>query len=293
MITNSDSILSILTKLTHLFKHNSIPNPDVEAAYLISHVTTIPHLELSLYYTRILTSDEAEQLDEYVNRRLNREPLQYILGETEFFGLLIKLTPDVLIPRPETELLVERIIKDSISYSNNSRDIKLLDLCTGSGCIAIALKNQLPTWKIEASDISEAAVSIAKSNAKSHCLDITFYQSNLFEDIPEPESEEDRYDFIVSNPPYISEEEYPTLQPEITNYEPKQALIASESGLFFYKQILQGGKRYMKKGGMIYFEIGSEQKEAICNIALKLNYKIVDTLSDYQHLDRIIVLKQE
>ena len=201
-------------------------------------------------------------------------PLQLILGETEFYGCKIKVNLDVLIPRPETELLVEKVLRENVR--------SILEIGTGSGAIAITLAKQMKKVKIEATDISEKALNTARQNVELNNVSIEFIQSDIFENI------KSKYDIIVSNPPYISKKEYNNLAPEIKDYEPEISLLAEEEGLFYYKKILANAKDYLTDNGKIYFEIGYDQAEKIKEIAKENGFDEINVFKDLNGFDRII-----
>ena len=272
----SRNVLEILNWATALFKSTQIENPKLNAEQIISHVLDVKRLELYLHSSDIIYEDEIKEIQSLIDRRRKGEPLQYILGETEFYGYRIFINKNVLIPRPETELLVEKII-------NKNQEVKsILEIGTGSGAIAIALAKNLNLDRIDAIDIFEEALKLARKNAKENSVEINFYQSDIFENI------EGKFDIIVSNPPYISGKEYEKLPAEIKNYEPTNALLASEDGLIFYKKILEKAKEYLTKSGFIYFEIGYDQAEMIKEIAKKNGFDKANVFKDLNDFDRIM-----
>jgi release factor glutamine methyltransferase len=285
------TIRETIERLSAHLHASSIPNYHHETLLIISFVTGIPHLELNLHHNKMLSSKQNDEIESILQRRIKREPLQYIFGVSNFYGLSFKLSPAVLIPRPETELLVERIIQDCsfLEEKELTKPKKLLDIGTGSGCIAITLAKYLPKWKIDASDISLEALKVAKGNASLNGVSIEFHHSDLFANIPALELKGAKYDVIVSNPPYIPEGEYVALQPEITLYEPKIALVAENKGVFFYEQILMKGKEFLNDEGKVYFEIGATQSDDIIRIAEQNGYRVVDILRDYQDFVRVLV----
>ena len=213
-------------------------------------------------------------------------PVQYIMGTTDFCGLEIKVNEDVLIPRPETELLVETVIGLSEVIGQKSDVRKILDLCTGSGCIAIALTKNLPDCKIVASDISGKAIALAGENAKTHRADrIEFIQSDLFCDL------NGLFDIIVSNPPYISGPEFADLQEEVLK-EPRIALYGGEDGLDFYRRIFNDAGKFLNDGGYVVVEIGYAQRTAVKDICENTKgFRIIDIKKDLSGIDRVIVAK--
>ena len=272
----SRNVLEILNWATALFESTQIENPKLNAEQIIFHVLDVKRLELYLHSSDVISEDEIKEIQRLIDRRRKGEPLQYILGETEFYGYRIFINKNVLIPRPETELLVEKVINE------NNKTKSVLEIGTGSGAIAIALAKNLNLDRIDAIDISKEALKLARKNAKENSVEINFYQSDIFENI------EGKFDIIVSNPPYISGKEYEKLPAEIKNYEPINALLASENGLIFYKKILEKAKEYLTKNGKIYFEIGYDQAEKIKEIA-KLNcFGKVSVFKDLNGFDRIM-----
>lgn len=272
------TILEILNWTTDYFQTQNIDNPRLNAELIIAHVLGYKRFDLYLNFDEPVLSPKRDLIKKYIVRRANHEPIQYILGETTFYGYRIRLTPDVLIPRPETEYLVELILCESKHQS------KVLEIGTGSGAISIALKKQHPDFDIVATDISAAVLNIADQNAKENETDIDFIQSDLFENI------DGKYDIIVSNPPYITEEEYTTLAKEIRKFEPGIALIAPEHGFYYYHKILSEASQYLKKDGLIYFEIGSKQASRIKKLAEKYGFKILALNKDLNGFDRILKL---
>ncbi len=256
-------------------------NAQFDIKLIISHFTGINRLELNLHSKDIVQENIQFEIKQAVQRRIKQEPLQYIFGETEFYDFPIKVNSAVLIPRPETELLVAKIIKNNNSLNS------ILDLGTGSGAIAIYLAKAFPKAQIIASDISEKALKIARENAKMNNAKIKFIQSDLFQNISK------KFDLIVSNPPYISEKEFLELPPEIKNYEPKNALLAEDNGLKFYRKILQQAQSFLQKNGKIYFEIGAEQAHKIEIIAHKQDFQNVAVFHDLNGFDRIMQLSRK
>jgi len=224
-----------------------------------------------------------------LKRRMRGEPIQYILGKTEFMGLEFKVTPDVFIPRPETEILVEKTI--AIVRSSELGVRSILDIGTGSGCIAVSLAKFLPEAEIFASDTSELALKVAKENAKLNNVEsrIDFISCDLFySKLITPNS----YNCIVSNPPYIPTTEIEALQPEI-QYEPRLALAGGEDGLDFYRRLIKESPAYLKKGGFLIMEMGFKQKDAIKNILQESGcFAIIDSLKDYNNIDRVITAQR-
>jgi release factor glutamine methyltransferase len=262
-----------------------------EAELLFTEVFCCSRISLYQGRRRPLSKYNGFKIASVLKRRILGEPLQYILGKTEFMGIELKVNPDVLIPRPETEILVEKTIKLASGISSEGLGLEILDLGTGSGCIAVSLAKFLPRAKVTAVDISEKALAIAQENAKLNNVadKITFLESDLFSN---HELADKKYDLIASNPPYIRAKTIAKLQPEIA-YEPRIALDGGKSGLVFYRRIINAADNYLKIGGLFIMEIGFQQKEAIKNIFQKSkNFAIIDIMKDYQDIDRVIIAKR-
>ncbi len=268
------TISEILNKSIKLLKKYNIENPKIDAELIISHVLDLNKTNLYLNSKDISDNEKSDIIEQLIIRRTKHEPLQYILGETEFYGCKIKVNPDVLIPRPETELLVEKVLKEDFN--------SMLEIGTGSGAISIALSKQMKNIKIKATDISKKALNTARQNAELNNVSIDFIQSDIFENIKV------KYDIIVSNPPYISKKEYNKLAPEIKDYEPEISLLAEEEGLSYYKKILANAKDYLTDKGKIYFEIGYDQAEKIKEIAKKNGFNEINVFKDLNSFDRIV-----
>ena len=213
-----------------------------------------------------------------IDRLKEGEPIQYIIKKAEFYGLDFFVTRDVLIPQPDTEILVEEIIE---KYSEKK---EILDLCTGSGVIAISLKKNLQYSKIFASDISKKAIVVAKKNAVKNEADIIFIESDLFENIYK------KFDLIVSNPPYIEREFLKKLPIEV-KHEPVLALDGGKDGLDFYRRIAKEAKQHLKNEGVLALEIGFDQREAVTKLLYQEDYKEVYCKKDFGGNDRIVVAK--
>ncbi|MFC1888050.1 peptide chain release factor N(5)-glutamine methyltransferase, partial [Candidatus Cloacimonadota bacterium] len=215
---------------------------------------------------------------EAIKRRVHHEPLQYILGKTEFYGYNFIVDPSVLIPRPETEYLVEKVIEDCADARS------ILEIGTGSGCIAITLAKEMNNIEIDAVDLYPEALKTAALNCEKNNAEVNFLQSDIFSNIAK------KYDAIISNPPYISEKAYVDLSDEIKYFEPATALLAGEDGLYFYRQILKDAGNFLKDNGKIYLEIGHDQAEAIKLIAEKYGFTNIEIIKDLNGFDRIMII---
>lgn len=212
-------------------------------------------------------------------------PVQYVIGHTEFYGLDIMVDDRVLIPRPETEILVEKAAGFVMGARGKGQEARILDLCTGSGAIAIALTKAVPDCKIVASDISEDAIEVAEVNAAKHsvCERIQFVTGDLFNNI------KGRFDIIVSNPPYVAGFEFGTLQKEVLK-EPRIALDGGEDGLDFYRRIVNLAGEYLNPGGYLLFEVGYGQAGEVSRIIESGKFfKVIDTVKDFNDIDRVVV----
>lgn len=256
-----------------------IETPKLDAEYLLAFITGFPRLELRLHSSRVLTSRQHFKLSKLLGRRENREPLQYILGSVDFYGLHLHVSRSVLIPRNETELLVQSIIRENPQASS------ILDLGTGSGAIALALKKNLPNSSVTASDISARALKIANGNASKLHLEVRFCKSDVLTQI------NGRFDVIVSNPPYLSEDEYEATLPEVRDFEPKKALVADHKGLAIYEKILRDANNHLKRKGRIYFEIGYMQGNEISFLAQKYGFTSMEIKQDYNGFDRFFIIR--
>lgn len=260
-----------------------------EAELLFSRVLDCDRISLYLDKKRKLNKPQSRFIASVLERRIKGEPLQYILGETEFMGLKFKLDPGALIPRPETEILVEKIIQAANSQNRNAANMKILDLGTGSGCIAVSLAKFLPEAKIFASDLSPKALAVAKQNASLNKVKVEFLLSDLFDN---PKMRLEPFDLIASNPPYVEKGQINKLQPEL-RFEPLISLNGGKDGLNFYRRIIKQAAGRLKKKGLLIFEIGFNQRSRVENIFQKSkNFKIIEVIRDYNKIDRIITAKR-
>ena len=284
------TLLKLIKWTTEYFQKNNIENPRLNVEYLIGHVIGLERVDLYVNYDRILSKDELSEFKALVKRRISGEPLQYILGETSFYGYPIKVGPGVLIPRPETELLVESVIEDL----KDSAPGQIADFGTGSGCIAIALALELPGWEIYATDISEKALEIAKENAVNNKVDerVHFIHQDMHMDLLPGGL---KVDVIVSNPPYVSKKEFQELPEEIKNFEPEEALHDHRDGLSYYQKILSAAPNYLNNNhGSVYFELGHQSVDGGVDLMAKdLGYTNIEIREDYSRIKRIMKAKYE
>lgn len=276
--------LEKLKEITLNLKKARIPSPEREAELILTSVTKLDRVKLYSHNPEISRNQESE-LDLFVLRRLRREPLQYIIGECEFFGLKIRVGQGVLIPRPETEILVEEFLKDKTVIRKSKATV--LDLCTGSGVIALAIGKNRPTFKIFGIDISKRAVEYAVINRRLNQIsNVFFLVGDLFLPL------KGTFDFITANPPYLKTSEIETLEPEIREYEPLIALDAGVDGLSFYRVILIEAPKYLSKDGLIFLEIGYGQSSQIQALAQSFGFETVRVVKDLAGVERVVVLRR-
>ncbi|MCU0651666.1 MAG: peptide chain release factor N(5)-glutamine methyltransferase [Candidatus Omnitrophica bacterium] len=259
-----------------------------EAELLFSEILKCNRSSLYLNKNLRLNKTKAVEISHVLKRRITGEPIQYILGKTEFMGMEFKVTPDVLIPRPETEILVEVVIKLVNSFSSTHQALKILDIGTGSGCIAISLAKLLTNVEIYAVDVSEKALQVAKENAKLNKVKINFFQNDVLSAISFQPS---AFSLIVSNPPYVRAAEINQLQIEVQR-EPHIALDGGRDGLDFYRDIIKYAARALKNNGYLALEIGFRQLKGIKNIFHKSNkFEIIEVVKDYNYIERVVIAK--
>ena len=256
-----------------------IDEAELDARYILEYITGLNSAQYFINSEDIIEKDKAEEFFRLIERRSKRIPLSYVIGTRDFFGLTFKVDENVLIPEQETELLVEEVIKHSEGKS-------VLDMCTGSGCIAISIALFGKPSKVAASDISEKALEVARENAKSiKAGEISFIQGDMFENVT------DKFDIIVSNPPYIETGEIDELMPEVRDYIPRLALDGDIDGLKFYRIISKEAVKKLNKNGRIFYEIGYNQSRAVASILLENGFTDVKIMKDYSGLDRIVMAK--
>jgi len=241
-------VLKILNWTKGYLAEKGVENPRLEAEWLLCEALSLDRVGLYLNFDKPLSDAELASYRSMVTRRAKREPLQYILGSQEFMGLDFQVTPAVLIPRHDTEVLVT----EAVNRGQSARSI--LDIGAGSGCVAVAIAKALPAAEVCAVDISAEALAVARANAERHEASVQFFQGSLLEPFAGR-----RFDMIVSNPPYIPKAELETLQPEVRAFEPQNALDGGVDGLDFYRTIVAGAPDHLNPGGWLLFEVGAGQ----------------------------------
>lgn len=255
----------------------NVPDRDVDASWIVCAVSGLTRNQLHFDSDKVLTETQEVLLDKILARRKLREPLQHIFGFVPFYNIELKTDRRALIPRDETAILVEKALE--IINKNNYKT--LLDIGTGSGAIAITVKKNAPFMEVSASDISDNALSLAKENAEINKADVTFIKSDLFENIFE------KFDVILSNPPYIPTKDIEKLEKELS-FEPENALDGGADGLDFYRDIIAEAKDHLNKNGLLMFEIGFDQADAVKTLLSKNGFTENYVLKDFSGLDRIV-----
>jgi len=281
------TIKKILDWTTEYFKKHQIDNPHLEAEILLAHALNTERIKLYVDFEKEPDKVALEIFKGYMTRRAKREPAAYIIGSKYFMSLNFKVTPYVLIPRPETELLIENAIELSKGFEGK---ISILDIGTGCGAIAVSLAKFIDNIEIYATDSSKKALDVALENAKMHKVEgkIKFIEADLFP------KEELKFNIIVSNPPYIKTADIGSLQPEIKDFEPISALDGGADGLDYYRRIIDKAGNYLKEGGCLLLEIGADQsKDVVGLIKDKLKSKNVSIKKDLNGLDRVVIAKKE
>lgn len=273
------SLKGLVADGSKMLTQAGIDEAELDARYILEYITGLNSAQYFIHSEDIIEKNKAEEFFRLIERRSKRIPLSYVIGTRDFFGLTFKVDENVLIPEQETELLVEEVIKYSEGKS-------VLDMCTGSGCIAISIALFGKPSKVAASDISEKALEVARENAKSlKAGEISFIQGDMFENVT------DKFDIIVSNPPYIETGEIDELMPEVRDYIPRLALDGDIDGLKFYRIISKEAVKKLNKNGRIFYEIGYNQSRAVASILLENGFTDVKIMKDYSGLDRIVMAK--
>lgn len=275
----ASNIFTILKQAKEFLTSHNITEAQLDAEVLLCGVLEIPRSKLSTIRQEVLTQKQHQKYQKFLNKRITGEPVDYILGTSEFMGLQFKVNSNVLIPRPETELIVEQANK--FIKENNSKTV--LDLCTGSGAIAVSVAYYNDNISVIASDISKNALQVAKDNAVANKVSdkIEFIESNMFDNIIGK-----KFDIIISNPPYVTEKEYEDLEKEIF-FEPKNAFLAGKDGLDFYRIIANKVSQYLNPKGILLLELNANISLQIAN--LFEDFLFVKILKDYSNFDRILI----
>ncbi|MCF7808180.1 MAG: peptide chain release factor N(5)-glutamine methyltransferase [Candidatus Marinimicrobia bacterium] len=274
-------VVDIIQSSADYLSKKGVPNPRLDAEILLGKVIQKERLELYLFFDRPMAKQELDHYREFIRRRGEREPLQHILGETGFMNLILKTGPQALIPRPETEVLVEQAI-----HMMQGRPARILDIGTGSGCIAIALAADLPDADVQAIDLSEPALSLARENAHLNHTEVSFSVLDIMKQIPDLD---ERFGLVVSNPPYISPDEKQDLQEEVRDFDPPEALFDDVDGLSFYRRFAEIIPELLEPRGRFLFEFGgNHQEKSVLNIFTEKGYADLEIIQDYNGDPRVI-----
>ncbi len=259
------TILALIRWAHERFEKEGMATPRLDAEVLLAETLATDRVGLYTHFDQPLQPDELARFKELIRRRLRREPVAYILGRKEFWSLPLRVTPEVLIPRPETETLVAEALK--ILAPADGKDFRILEIGTGSGAISIALAKELPAATVVATDLSPKALAVAEENARRIGVRerLQLLPGNLFD----PVEKRDAFDLIVTNPPYIPRGQFALLMPEIRDYEPRVALDGGKDGLDFFRRVLPAVDEYLRPGGWFLAEMGAGQGPQILKIAEK------------------------
>jgi release factor glutamine methyltransferase len=250
------TVRRILEWTTGYLKENGSETPRLDAEILLAHARKTPRIKLYTEFDEVLTDAVRATMRDMVKRRANREPVAYLVGHREFFSLSFEVAPGVFIPRPDTETLV----METLSLAKGMESPSILELCAGSGCVCVSLAVNLPSARLTAVELEPIPLAIAQKNAEKHKVRdrIDFRQGNLFEPVPAGT----KFDFVVSNPPYVADGEIPGLEPEISRHEPRAALAGGADGLEVIRRLAEQTPQYLKPGGSLLFELSPEQVPA-------------------------------
>lgn len=277
------TVQRIIDWTTQHFRDHGCETPRLDAEILLAHVRRCERIQLYTHYADLLSPQERAAMRDLVKRRAKSEPVAYLVGHREFFGLDFHVSRDVLIPRPDTETLV----MESLEVLKPLKSAEVLEIGTGSGCIAVALAVNQPAARITAIDISEPALEIARRNAARHRVEdrITFLLGDLFKPLPA----EGRFDLIVSNPPYVAESEKGDLQADVVRHEPHQALFAGPDGLDILRQLVAQAGRFLNRNGWLLLELSPEQASAVKDlITADSDWRSVSVIDDLSGQARVI-----
>ena len=273
-------IIEIIKWGEEYFELKGFENPKQEIEWLLCDLLQLKRIDLYLKFEDIINKSKLKKLKNWIKRRIEREPLQYITGKVEFYGLKFISTPQALIPRPETE----RLVDITLNSLKKIPEPKILEIGTGSGCVSIAVSNKKPRANILSLDISKNALELAEINAKSNnCKNINFLEMDFLNEIPDG-----RFDILISNPPYIPQKEIENIMPEVKNYEPRIALTDFEEGLNFYYRIAKVG-RTLIPNGIIILEVGlGNHPQKVFSLFKEAGFDQLELIKDYNNNERIL-----
>lgn len=285
-MTDSDrtpwTVQRVLRWAAEDFERRGLDSPRLDAELLLGHATGLDRIELILHAEKPLDADELERFRELIRRRRAGEPIAYVLGEREFYGMTFEVTADVLIPRPDTETLVEVALERTRERSLYGR---LLDLCTGSGCVAVAFARHRPTWKVTGADVSERAIALARRNAaRSGAIwGVGFVAGDLFEPVRGR-----RHECIAANPPYIPSGNIAGLMRDVRDFEPRLALDGGTDGLDFVRRIVEQSREHLTPGGLLALEVGYDQAARAGELFEASGFSELERARDYGGHERVV-----
>lgn len=277
------TILEAIKLSTEYLENKKVDSPRANAEILLAEVLKFKRIDLYLSFDKPLSENELNIYREFIRKRGMRIPLQYIIGSVEFYGMNLFVNENVLIPRPETELLVEQIINDN----SQKAGLRILDIGAGSGNISIALVNNIKNCEVMGIDVSEKALVVARANYNNYLSEnkIDFKQFDIMNNNV---NQLGKFDLIVSNPPYLSLNDYQNLEPELRVHEPIEALTDNLDGISFYKKIISVSNSMLNNNGKIYFEIGKDQYQNIFDMMKNYGFDKIKIIKDYAGIERII-----
>jgi release factor glutamine methyltransferase len=277
------TIQRVLAWAAEDFRRRGLDSPRLDAELLLAQVLGVDRIRLILDGSRVLDARELAAYRELIQRRRRAEPVAYILGVREFFGLPFHVDARVLVPRPDTETLVEVALE-------RTRDLSLhgdaLDLCTGSGCVAVAFAKRRPTWSVVGTDVSREAVTVAQGNAErlGAVWSARFVESDLDRALPD----DARFDLVTANPPYIPTDEIPTLQADVRDHEPRLALDGGKDGLEVVRRVVAVAAKRLRPNGILALEIGAGQAAAVVRMLEAAGFDAIESRKDYGGIDRVV-----
>jgi release factor glutamine methyltransferase len=280
------TVLSLIEWSTQYLTERRFDEARLHVELLLARVLKLNRLNLYLQFDRPLTSEELASFKQMFKRRLAHEPLQYILGDTSFMGLSLKIDRRALVPRPETEILVEQALQ--LLRASDAAEPRVLDIGSGSGNISLAIAHHVPRCRVDSLDVSDEAIDLSRENQTALGIhNVVFLRADIFGDLPPAGT----YDLIVSNPPYVSLEEFTLLEPEVRDYEPRLAVTDEADGLRFLKQIGRTAMKVIAPGGTLMVEIAYNQEEAARRIFAESGWRIDDVTKDFAGHPRIVIAR--
>lgn len=272
-----------LSKAREILRQKGVSNPGLDSTILLAHALLVSKDWVIFNPDFLLNEKQQKEFFDLILRRANREPVSHLIGKREFFGEDFLVSKSVLDPRPDSEILIESVLK---KFPNREQKLKILELGVGSGCLIITLLKAFKKADAIAVDISREAIEVAQKNSKKHQADqrLKIFESDLFLNL----NSDEKFDLIISNPPYIAAKEIELLEPEVRNFEPRNALDGGADGLDFYRRIAASAKNFLNNSGKIFLEIGINQENLVREIFLKNNFSHIDSILDLSGVIRVL-----